>query len=845
MSDSVTNVGYSKRQIKNQRRQSRDRRRQRSLRNQRNLRCEPLETRRLLVGEGDVFNIEGTFDTPGLVGDVSGQVLWGDGTTSPANISGANETGDIQIRFDYSFDDNNFFSGPNQSRRALLDLAAETIASRLGDTLDAVAPQGVIQYTPEIFHPTTGQPLDLPRNLPLAQNEIVIYAGARNIPGNTLGFGGPGSLDFDPVSVTCTVQSDCDRQLAEANEMMEILEARGQENARGDNRTDVATGFGSVTFDTNSNWFFDLNPDSIQPDQIDFVSAAAHEIAHVLGFGILRTGGVTTSWANLTSTGAFSGDAAIAATEGTGNVPITGDHWGPNVVSEAEQSTLLGALIPSGQRQIATTLDFAALQDLGWEVLPAQTTISAEHRFPDDGTFPVSLILEGSQSGQLEIDFPSAQVTNVAPTLEPAANQSVIVGTPLSVTDLVSISDPGFSNQLADPATEETFSYTIDWGDGSEIVEGTATIDRVGNGNGAGTLTLASFNGTHTYDNTGEQRVTVTVTDDDGGSASTVVNVSVTTPPSLSLELSTASIAEDDGENTATLTVRRSGPATGSAQTINLSSDDTSEATVPATAVIPADATFVQVPVTAVDDALLDGDITAILTATGNGLEPDDIELLVQDRESLAASFTESEIREDQPDSIILFVSRSNTDVEEELVVNVTGANPNQLNIPETITIEAGQRIGSVTLVPVNDDIAEAPLNLNFGFTAAPYASASASIELIDDEPPLFQNQAEPFDVNNNDNVTANDALVIINQLGRIGGEGNLDPTTEQPDGVFFDVNGDYRITALDALVVINEIGRRANVGGLPPVFAASSSQDDTDDDALSLLRDSQFVALF
>jgi hypothetical protein len=108
----------------------------------------------------------------------------------------------------------------------------------------------------------------------------------------------------------------------------------------------------------------------------------------------------------------------------------------------------------------------------------------------------------------------------------------------------------------------------------------------------------------------------------------------------------------------------------------------------------------------------------------------------------------------------------------------------------------------------------------------------------------LFQNPAEQFDVNDNGGVTANDALLVINQLSRLGGAAALDPSSEQPNGVFYDTNGDYRITALDALVIINEVGRRANAGETELIAGVSPSDSDDEDDDLRLLSAPQFVGL-
>lgn len=78
----------------------------------------------------------------------------------------------------------------------------------------------------------------------------------------------------------------------------------------------------------------------------------------------------------------------------------------------------------------------------------------------------------------------------------------------------------------------------------------------------------------------------------------------------------------------------------------------------------------------------------------------------------------------------------------------------------------------------------------------------------------LWQNLAQASDVNNDGEVTAADALRIINELSR---RSFSDPVTSELvspgalaawPGVYFDQNGDGRATALDALRVVNELAR-------------------------------------
>lgn len=73
-------------------------------------------------------------------------------------------------------------------------------------------------------------------------------------------------------------------------------------------------------------------------------------------------------------------------------------------------------------------------------------------------------------------------------------------------------------------------------------------------------------------------------------------------------------------------------------------------------------------------------------------------------------------------------------------------------------------------------------------------------------------NPLNPLDVNNDTNVTANDALVVLNHMGRIrsGGEGEA-VAAARP---FLDVNGDSRVTAGDALMIINSLAEGEEVSG-------------------------------
>ncbi|QEF98320.1 PAP2 superfamily protein [Stieleria maiorica] len=114
----------------------------------------------------------------------------------------------------------------------------------------------------------------------------------------------------------------------------------------------------------------------------------------------------------------------------------------------------------------------------------------------------------------------------------------------------------------------------------------------------------------------------------------------------------------------------------------------------------------------------------------------------------------------------------------------------------------------------------------------------------------LFHNELMPEDVNQDGQVSALDALAVINEMSRqTQGSGTVDGRSNQQSdqrgpGRMTDVNNDGRDSALDALMVINRLGRdNANFGNRDPdsdtptdspTDETDQPNDDEDDDTLS-----------
>jgi len=256
----------------------------------------------------------------------------------------------VSIVFDYSLDTGGFFSGANIGRRAYLDAAATALQSRLADTLDAVTPGGLNSWSAVFSNPSTGLS-QTNVNVSVPANTLIIYAGARNLGGSTLGIGGFGGFGASGTP-----------------SWVNTVSTRGEAGAPG---SEFGPWGGSIAFNDTASWFFDSDPSTVEsfPGQNDFYSVAIHELGHVLGIGTAQ------SWDNLIVGGNFTG--AVAMSLNGGPVPLTADggHWGSGVTSTlpgtaTPQEVALDPDLTTGTRKFFTDLDFGGLDDLGWDVIP-------------------------------------------------------------------------------------------------------------------------------------------------------------------------------------------------------------------------------------------------------------------------------------------------------------------------------------------------------------------------------------------------------------------------------------------------------------------------------------------
>jgi PKD repeat protein len=177
-------------------------------------------------------------------------------------------------------------------------------------------------------------------------------------------------------------------------------------------------------------------------------------------------------------------------------------------------------------------------------------SFGGSHTYADNGTYTVTAVVRDDDTGLSNTVSFAVTVTNVAPTLNVAAAQAVVEGSVLNLAPVATFSDPGFNNAGGTPATAETFTYVVNWGDGSANEAGTATLTQAGF---PGSATLGTVAANHVYADDGTYTVTVTVTDDDGGATTRTFTVTVANAAPVLAVVAPQTFAEGQTFNLATV----------------------------------------------------------------------------------------------------------------------------------------------------------------------------------------------------------------------------------------------------------------------------------------------------
>jgi hypothetical protein len=254
----------------------------------------------------------------------------------------------VKFQFDYTYDTQGFFSDP--TRRSLLQLAADNLTSRLGDTLNAIVPGGGNSWSVTIVHPSAGNRVTI-NNSTLAADTIRVYVGGRSWSG------GP-----------AMGSASAELNMTGSDAWFATVLKRGEPGVPvgfSDPATDYAPNVSYLLVNSLKTWHLGTTTTGLGAGETDFLSAATHELGHIFGIGLAR------SWGRLTQSGRFTGTAAQASYGGS--VPLESGfasaHWAEGTRSGGQEAAM-DPTLAAATRKTFTALDFAALDDIGWELRP-------------------------------------------------------------------------------------------------------------------------------------------------------------------------------------------------------------------------------------------------------------------------------------------------------------------------------------------------------------------------------------------------------------------------------------------------------------------------------------------
>ncbi len=228
-----------------------------------------------------------------------------------------------------------------------------------------------------------------------------------------------------------------------------------------------------------------------------------------------------------------------------------------------------------------------------------------------------------------------------------------------------------------------------------------------------------------------DQRVAITASADGYTPGQAILTISNVDTGSLSVIIEAASISEQGGWSTAT--VSRANCDTRESLRVTLSSDRPDEATVTGAVEIAVGEASVGFVVTAVDDAVMDG--SQIVTVTASAVDctdgRDTIEIADDDEPHLLLGIDETAISEDGGSSRATVTRYHSTGA---LTVHLLSDDPTEATVPSSVVISNGRDSAVFTVTAVDDALDDGRQTATITATAVDHLSAQDTLTVLDDE---------------------------------------------------------------------------------------------------------------
>ena len=211
--------------------------------------------------------------------------------------------------------------------------------------------------------------------------------------------------------------------------------------------------------------------------------------------------------------------------------------------------------------------------------------------------------------------------------------------------------------------------------------------------------------------------------------------------PSIQFTLDQTTVSENGGALAVRGTLTLSQPVSN-ALTATFTATPGGQITLPQTFTIPANTQSLPVPITIVDNAIVDGNrtvtITAHLVAGGEivaDAPPVDLQITDDEGPSLSLAFDRTLFIEGKNPAGSGIVTR-NPAAGNPLAVSLTSSNPAKFIVPATVTIPASQASATFPIQTINDGHPDGNQPITLTATAASFNPATASVILTDLQKP-------------------------------------------------------------------------------------------------------------
>ena len=259
----------------------------------------------------------------------------------------------------------------------------------------------------------------------------------------------------------------------------------------------------------------------------------------------------------------------------------------------------------------------------------------------------------------------------------------------------------------------------------------------------AANATSATFQGTPVVDGISGGSIDVIVTASTSGFANTTATVAVTNVDTAGLRVTptTSSVRENAGTSAPFYTVSRNTSDLTLPLTVSLASGTPARLGVPTSVTIPVGQKSAVFQVTPVNNAIVDGNNSVVLTASSAGLPNATWSVTVLDDEATTAApgltttlSVSSLVETAAASSTSLRVNRPNSNTTQALIVDLTYSDSSRVAGPATITIPAGVTFAEVPLSPIDNLAVDGNIDVDITATATGFAAGQVTLRIIDNE---------------------------------------------------------------------------------------------------------------